>query len=328
MSQLNQEYLLTLFRTVQEGAANNTYAILPAEAEETKALAKAKYIKLSKRLHNADGNVGATLEEGATEADLRIDFEIPDFNTAPVAPVVPESAAEAPFVLEPAPAAETPVEIAPAPFAEVAQPVAEVPAAPFQEIAQTAPVVEAQQPEFAPMTTQVQAPEVTQAHIEQLTAEQQEALGQAPVEEHDGLKVIGDNDHEVIAVARTRNGEVEIDVGVPFVTKVSAAEKKEKNKGLEHHPFGEIAKVKMANPATAPSFHLANRAVKDISNSVRRANDKYEKEGSQVTFRAAAATEDDPKGPGVRVFALFLHEAPPQRRSSKKDAETQEEGQE
>lgn len=324
MSQLNQEYLLTLFRTVQEGAANNTYAILPAEAEETKALAKAKYIKLSKRLHNADGNVGATLEEGATEADLRIDFEIPDFNTAPAAPaapVVPESASEAPFVLEPAAAA-------PAPFAEVAQPVAEVPAAPFQEIAQTAPVVEAQQPEFAPMTTQVQAPEVTQAHIEQLTAEQQEALGQAPVEEHDGLKVIGDTDHEVIAVARTRNGEVEIDVGVPFVTKVSAAEKKEKNKGLEHHPFGEIAKVKMANPETAPSFHLANRAVKDISNSVRRANDKYEKEGSQVTFRAAAATEGDPKGPGVRVFALFLHEAPPQRRSSKKDAEQQDEVQE
>lgn len=325
MSQLNKEYLLTLFRTVQEGAANNTYAILPAEAEETKALAKAKYIKLSKRLHNADGNVGATLEDGATEADLRVDFEIPDF---PAAPVVPEAAAEAPFVLEPAPVAETPVDAAPAPFAEVAQPVAEVPAAPFQEIAQTAPVVEAQQPEFAPMTTQVQAPAVTDAHIEQLTAEQQEALGQAPVEEHDGLKVIGDNEHEVIAVARTRNGEVEIDVGVPFVTKVSAAEKKEKNKGLEHHPFGEIAKVKMANPATAPSFHLANRAVKDISNSVRRANDKYEKEGSQVTFRAAAATEGDPKGPGVRVFALFLHEAPPQRRSSKKDAETQEEGQE
>ena len=325
MSQLNHEYLLTLFRTVQEGAANNTYAILPAEAEETKALAKAKYIKLSKRLHNADGNVGATLEDGATEADLRVDFEIADF---PAAPVVPETAAEAPFVLEPAPVAETPVDAAPAPFAAVAQPVAEAPAAPFQEIAQTAPVVEAQQPEFAPMTTQVQTPAVTDAHIEQMTAEQQEALGQAPVEEHDGLKVIGDNEHEVIAVARTRNGEVEIDVGVPFVTKVSAAEKKEKNKGLEHHPFGEIAKVKMANPATAPSFHLANRAVKDISNSVRRANDKYEKEGSQVTFRAAAATEGDPKGPGVRVFALFLHEAPAQRRSSKKDAETQEEGQE
>lgn len=325
MSQLNQEYLLTLFRTVQEGAANNTYAILPADAEETKALAKAKYIKLSKRLHNADGNVGATLEDGATEADLRVDFEIADF---PAAPVVPEAAAEAPFVLEPAPVAETPVGAAPAPFAEVAQPVAEAPAAPFQEIAQTAPVVEAQQPEFAPMTTQVQAPAVTDAQIEQLTAEQQEALGQAPVEELDGLKVIGDNEHEVIAVARTRNGEVEIDVGVPFVTKVSAAEKKEKNKGLEHHPFGEIAKVKMANPATAPSFHLANRAVKDISNSVRRANDKYEKEGSQVTFRAAAATEGDPKGPGVRVFALFLHEAPPQRRSSKKDAESQVEGQE
>lgn len=325
MSQLNKEYLLTLFRTVQEGAANNTYAILPAESEETKALAKAKYIKLSKRLHNADGNVGATLEEGATEADLRIDFEIPDF---PAAPVVPEAASEAPFALEPAPVAETPVAAAPAPFAEVAQPATEAPAAPFQEIAQTAPAVEAQQPEFAPMTTQVQAPEVTQAHIEQLTAEQQEALGQAPVEEHDGLKVIGDTDHEVIAVARTRNGEVEIDVGVPFVTKVSAAEKKEKNKGLEHHPFGEIAKIKMANPATAPSFHLANRAVKDISNSVRRANDKYEKEGSQVTFRAAAATEGDPKGPGVRVFALFLHEAPPQRRSSKKDADKQDEGQE
>ena len=325
MSQLNKEYLLTLFRTVQEGAANNTYAILPAESEETKALAKANYIKLSKRLYNADGNVGATLEDGATEADLRVDFEIPDF---PAAPVVPEAASEAPFVLEPAPVAETPVAVAPAPFAEVAQPAAEVPAAPFQEIAQTAPVVEAQQPEFAPMTTQVQAPEVTQAHIEQLTAEQQEALGKAPVEEHDGLKVIGDNDHEVIAVARTRNGEVEIDVGVPFVTKVSAAEKKEKNKGLEHHPFGEIAKIKMANPATAPSFHLANRAVKDISNSVRRANDKYEKEGSQVTFRAAAATDGDPKGPGVRVFALFLHEAPPQRRSSKKDAEQQDEVQE
>lgn len=320
MSQLNIAYLLAVFNAVVEGTNNGSYAIVPADAPEVAALVKAKYIKTNKRLHNEDGNVGAVLCEGATLADLKIDFEIPDAPAeAPVAPEAP-AAPSAPFALEPetAPVPEAPV----APVAqESAAPVAEVPTAPFN-----APVPEAaQQPtyetqEFKAMTEQAQ-PAV---ELNQAAAGNEEPVITAPVVEHDGVREIGDNDFQVVTVAKTRNGEVEIDVGVPFVTKVSAAEKKKQNKALEHHPFGDIAEVKLQNPSSAPSFHIPGRAVKDISNSVRRANDRYEKEGSRVTFRAVAATENDPKGPGVRVFALFVEEAPAQRRTSKKTEEADE----
>lgn len=311
MTTLNTQFVLSIFQAVAQGTAQGSYAIVPADAPEVAALVKAKYIKVSKKLHNVDGNVGATLCDGANEADLRIDFEIADFQ-APVEAAVEEVAPAAPFALEhpeTAPVAQTE-----APAAPVLE---ETVAAPFGTTnpeAAEAPTHTA--PEFTAMTAQIQTP-ATSVIEDQPTANPAE-LGAAPVVEQEGVKIIGDDAFDVASVAQTRNGEVDIDVGVPFVVKVSKAERKKATTGLEHHPFKDIAAFKLQNPSSAPSFHVAGRAVKDMSNSVRRANERFEKEGSTVTFRAQPAAEHDPKGTGVRVFALFVHEAPAQRRSTRK----------
>lgn len=313
MTTLNIPFVLSIFQAVAQGAAQGTYAIVPADAPEVAALVKAKYIKVSKKLHNADGNVGATLCDGANEADLRIDFEIADFQ-APVEAAVEEVAPAAPFALEqPESALVAQTEAATAPVLE------ETIAAPFGTTnpeAAEAPTHTA--PEFTAMTAQIQTPATPAAETEIQNTANEAELGAAPVVEQEGVKIIGDADFEVAEVAHTRNGDVDIDVGVPFVIKVSKAERKKETTGLEHHPFKDIAAFKLQNPSSAPSFHVAGRAVKDMSNSVRRANERFEKEGSTVTFRAQPAAENDPKGTGVRVFALFVHEAPAQRRSTRK----------
>lgn len=315
MNTLNIPYVLSIFQAVAQGAAQGTYAIVPADAPEVAALVKAKYIKVSKKLHNAEGNVGATLCEGATEADLRIDFEIADFQ-APLEAAAEEVAPAAPFALEQTETA--PVAQFEAPTAPVLE---ETIAAPFgtsNPEAAEAPTHTA--PEFTAMTTQIPTPAapVTDTAAPEAESQLSAELGAAPVVEQEGVKIIGDADFEVAEVAHTRNGDVDIDVGVPFVIKVSKAERKKATTGLEHHPFKDIASFKLQNPSSAPSFHVAGRAVKDMSNSVRRANERFEKEGSTVTFRAQPAAENDPKGTGVRVFALFVHEAPAQRRSTRK----------
>lgn len=317
MSQLNIAYLLAVFQAVATGTSQGSYAIVAAESPEVAALVKAKYIKLSKKLHNEDGNVGAVLVDGATEADLRVDFEIPDYPAEAQEPVAP---AEEEIAMT---NTNAPVTENTAPVADYSAPqAAENQAAPFA-LDDLAPASESDtafqsaQP-FAGLVDTVPSAPVTEDQIHQINVETAEQIGAAPVVEQNGSIVIGGSEFEVAAVAQTRKGEVEIDIGVPFVTKVSAAAKK-KTGGLEHHPFNDIAALKLQNPNTAPSFHLAGRAVKDMSNAVRRANDRYEAQGSQVTFRANPADETDPKGTGVRVFALFLHEAPAQRRSSKKE---------
>lgn len=336
MNELNLAYLLAIFQAAVTANENGSYAIAQADAPELAALVKAKYVKTSKKLHNADGNVGVTLVEGATEADLRIDFEIPDY---PAAPQVPELATEA----EAAQVAQPELNAAPvaqeeAPAAPVFEPAAEaedeVITAPFGTVnpdAAQQPTHEQTVPEFQAMT-QTAATPVELQQTENTTAQvagTPEALGGAPIVEQDGVKVIGDESFDVAAVVQTRKGDVEIDVGVPFVAKVSKAAEKKKNAGLEHHPFNDIAQFKIQNPASLPSFHIADRAVKDMSNSVRRANERYEAEGSPVTFRAAPADETDPKGKGVRVFAMFTHEAPAQRRANrKKDDESAEQASE
>lgn len=329
MTQLNTAYLLSVFQAAVTADQQGSYAIAAADSAEVAALVKGKYIKTSKRLHNEGGNVGITLVEGATEADLRVDFEIPDFPAAPVAPAAPvlEETAAAPVAPQ--------VEQQEAPTAEYTAPAAdqETIAAPFgTTVPEAAEAPTHTQPEFEAMTQTIPAapvaPQTEQVVQEAAVAQiDTSALGAAPVKEEDGVKIIGDADFEVATVAHTRKGDVEIDVGVPFIAKISAAERK-KNKGsLEHHPFNDIAAFKIQNPTSIPSFHVAGRAVKDMSNSVRRANVRFEKEGSPVTFRAQPALETDPKGPGVRVFAFFVSEAPEQRRTTKKETaeETAEE---
>lgn len=313
---LNTEYVLNIFTATRDATAQGSFAIVPEKAPEVVAMVKAKYIKLSKKLHNADGNVGATLVDGATEADLRVDFEIPDFPQAAEAPEAPVAAPEAPAAptLQ-APVAEAPVAAGEAPFSDV------IPAA-------------EPQPEFQAMNTQIEettpvsfdAPVAPVFESAVGSAVQPEAVNQvatAPVTEQGDVKLIGDSAYDVATVVPTRSGEVEIEVGVPFTVKVTKAEQRKQNAGLEHHPYSAIAEFKLANPTSTPSFHVADKELKDMSSSIKRANARFEKEGSQVTFRAQRADENDPKGAGVRVYALFVSEAPAQRTvRRKKDEDT------
>ena len=302
---LNLEYLLAVFRACVTANEQGSYAVVPSENPEVKQLVKQNYIKINKRLHNADGNVAAVLVDGANEADLRVDFEIPDFpaeEQAPAAPVAPVEASVAPA----------------APFeAQQAAPF-HTPEAAVQEVQQAPQFEPAVQQEFVGMVDQ-QIPEapVTPPANDQLPEVT------APKVEEEGRILIGVDEFDVVATAQTRKGEVEIDVGVPFVIKVpkTTRAKKGEGSGLEHHPFKQIAEYKMANPSTAPSFHVPGKEVKDMSSQVKRANAAQEKENSVVTFRAQAADATDPKGPGVRVYALFVSEAPEQRKSSKKATE-------
>lgn len=312
MTQLNLAYLVSVFEAVVAGTEQGSYAIVPADAAEVAALVKSKYIKTSKRLHNEGGNVGATLVDGANIADLRVDFEIPDFAQADTAPV---SSPEVTYT-ESAPVAPVAEETAPA------APVFEQAAAPFADTSINTELANA--PTFAPAEEFTGIVPMTQTEaLQEVAAELPEHIAEykagAPVVEGEGVRVIGDDSFDVATVAETKNGEVEIDVGVPFVIKVSAAEKRKKSAKLEHHPFDATADFKLKNPTSMPSFHIAGKAVKDMSNSVRRANDRYEANGSPVTFRVVGVDENDPKGKGIRVYAMFTSEAPEQRRTTRKD---------
>lgn len=312
MNTLNLAYLLGIFQAVVQGTSQGSYAIVPADSEEVKALVKAKYIKTNKRLHNQDGNVGATLVDGATESDLRIDFEIPDFPVSGVAPAVEQTSAP-----------DVGQETVPAPLFEA-------PVAPFTI-----------QDEHATMNTQThpvptfEAPIIPQHEPVQLAvAEDVADVGTdtvvqfiggavAPVVDEDSVRKIGAGDHHVEKTVETRLGTVEIDVGIPYVMKLSAAQVKREKGTVEHYPFNDIAAVKIANPTTVPSFHVAGKSSKDMSSSVKRANARMEKDGKDIAFRVSTAQPDDPKGAGVRIFAFFNAEAPAvrSRRTTEDDAE-------
>lgn len=306
MTELNKEYVLAIFKAVQQAAATGTYAVVPDNAPEVAALVKAKYIKTNKKLHNEGGNVAAVIVDGANEADLRVDFEIADFPATETAPVA------APFAAEPAPTENTDAGVP-----EVLPEVTTAP--PFAEYVPenaTAPTFEpaplaAPQEQFQPMAAQA-APA---AAAEQPQAEQTVL---APVVEVQGGKMVGADDHVVAAVAQTKNGEVEIDIGVPFAFKVSKTASRKNGAGLAAYAFDDIADYKIKNPTTVPSFHT-DKKTSEVSNPMRRANERYAEANSTVTFRSATVDETDPKGAGTRVYALFTSEAPPLKKITKKD---------
>lgn len=318
MTGLNIAYLLNIFVAARDATANGTYAIVPAEAPEVTALVKAKYIKTNKRLHNADGNVGAVIVEGATEADLRVDFEIPDFGAAPEAPVA------APAVDDTVPVDTLPAVDDTVPAVPPAPSFGDVPATPFPAAPEAplvapataeAPVAAPVQEEFQAMNTVQNAPVADDSAASPVAGT--EVHETAPVVEEGDVKLIGASERQVVTVAQTRAGEVEIEVGVPFQVKLTKAEQRKQNAGLEHHPYNTIAEFKAANPTQIPSFHVAGKKLKDMSSGVKRANKRYEDQGSDITFRAQRVGADDPKGEGVRVYAMFTSEAPAIRRAKK-----------
>lgn len=137
--------------------------------------------------------------------------------------------------------------------------------------------------------------------------------------------------HAVVGSATVKDQNFEIEVGVPFSKKATGFTKgnSPKREWKPTLPFEEIANAKISYGHDAeqlPSFHVPDSTTQKISGTVRRASDEYAKRpidgiNDLITFRATNVDETDPKGAGVRVFAMWLSKAPAVKTRTKKDAE-------
>lgn len=213
-------------------------------------------------------------------------------------------------------------------------------------MAAPAPVEQAQVPNFAeqapaapaaPQFTDVNAPV---APVTQPVAEVTQTAPAAPAaafKANEAVELGLNQSHQVVATAETKAGQFEIEVGVPFIKKaqgfVAGNAPRRKAEWTSKYPFSDIANAKIQagiSSEALPSFHLASTPdkkmeVKNISNDVKRASEYWEAqpiEGStdRVTFRALSVGADDPKGEGVRIYAIALSQAPARRTVKKKKA--------
>lgn len=246
------------------------------------------------------------------------------------------------------------VEFVPFPATNVPAPAA--PAVATIDTPATAPVFHEQQaqaavtPAQAPATAQTQAQQVNLPHVGEPA--HVAPIGTAPVgqsttvELNQGAAVpevkpaYGANEavtlgagqaHAVVGNATVKDQTFEIEVGVPFSKKATGftkgnAPKREWKPTL---PFEEIANAKISYGHDAeqlPSFHVPNSTTQKISGMVRRASDEYAKRpvagiNDLITFRATNVDETDPKGAGVRVYAMWLSKAPAVKTRTKKTTE-------
>ena len=145
-----------------------------------------------------------------------------------------------------------------------------------------------------------------------------------PVAAEGEVAIGGGTPRQVIDTFANADGDqFELEVGVAFVKRSNIAGlNAARQPRVEKYPFSKIADLKrdhIANDAFVPSFHIANKESKNISGMVTRNNEVYEKSHG-VTFRAQQVGAEDPKGAGVRVFAMSIAQAPARKRANKKEA--------
>lgn len=283
MSALNLAWMITVVQQAIDARDQGTN-IFVGNFPEIADLSARGYLEVNKRKKDADGNWFAVAPAGLTIET--VSAALNPATAAPVAPVVQE-------VQQPAPVA--PVAEATAVTQQPAPAVADTLApATAPSLAETA------QPQFASQ------PAVTPAAGEVI-------IGQ-------GLA------HQTLnTVQNAENESFDIDVGVAYVKRsnIAALQNAVRKPRPEKYPFSVIANLKLdpanlVNPAFVPSFHIANKESKNISGIVTRNNDLYEKQG--VTFRAQQVDANDPKGAGVRVFAMSVDQAPARKTANKKKA--------
>lgn len=145
-----------------------------------------------------------------------------------------------------------------------------------------------------------------------------------PVAAEGEVAIGGGTPRQVLETFANADGDqFELEVGVAFVKRSNIAGlNAARQPRAEKYPFSKIADLKrdnIANDAFVPSFHIANKESKNISGMVTRNNEVYEKSHG-VTFRAQQVGAEDPKGSGVRVFAMSIAQAPARKRANKKEA--------
>lgn len=137
--------------------------------------------------------------------------------------------------------------------------------------------------------------------------------------------------HQVVGQAESKNGTFEIEVGIPFHKKATGFVKGQGRNAewKPAYPFNEIAENKIQSGIHSdqlPSFHVAGKEVRDMSTQVKRANEVWEAKEiagttDRITFRSANVGAEDPKGAGVRVYAMALSTAPAIRKRKPKEGQ-------
>lgn len=279
MSTLNAAWMLSTFVLALQQTKASSYIKVDPELPEIKDLVSRKYIKTNKKLHNAEGTVGAVAVDGAFAEDLISDLGL-DYETSIVTVPVELRKDDVPAVLD-------------------------APLAPQEPSAPAVPQV------------QEQAPAVEQA-VEQAQQPQAPAFyGEQPAQQPQAELKIGDGEYQVLDEVERRGKSIAIETGIAFVKKPTGFAKGTGRTNEEAYPYAELVNAKIANPASAPSFHLADAKTKNVSSMIKRHALKYEASHG-ITFRANTVDASDPKGAGVRVYALTVAEAPA-RRATKKD---------
>lgn len=135
--------------------------------------------------------------------------------------------------------------------------------------------------------------------------------------------VLGSTEHSVIDTVALGGENFEIETGVQFVKRApNIAALARSTVREDKYPFAAIADLKLKpehinDDTFLPSFHIANKQLKNMSGMLKRFIEKYEAT-TDVTFRAQQVKANDPKGEGVRVFAMNKHTAPARKSPAKK----------
>lgn len=289
--QLNTGWMVATFITVLSETSKGGFAVLDKTWDEVAELKRLTYIKAAPSKHKNGNEIAFTAQKDAHVEDLINDL---DLNLSDFIDQIPAELRK--MTNENAQVPQAPVfeqnEQAPAPapvYPVDNEDGGEVDAAP------QAPVAADLQPQFSETA---QAPAATDA---------------ADAPQVDYAPVIGENvTYGVLDKVETQIGELDIEVGIPFKQTIKKASQP---KAGSIYPFATLAEQERAHPNTAPSFHLKDKILKNMSASLRRACITFE-ESHGVTFRGRNVGADDPKGEGVRIFAL-QKDAVPARRSSK-----------
>lgn len=278
---LNRKWMVQTF--VQILAATEAGSFVPVNSAypEIIDLTERKYVKQNKKLHNKDGEVAYVAAKGANTVDLLTDLGYTAADRDELSQIISSE------LIDAMTQAQTP--------AQPQTPVApQVPAAPTAPATPVAPVPTT--PE-TPVTTAAAAPVVTAADV----------AGNIPAAPTLGGEVLGSTaTASTAAVQQNLSG---IDTGAAIDLDVSF-DAKPVSKLIDYEG---LVQTKLAHPESQPSIHIAGKKSKDISVQVKNQAEYYEKEKG-ITFRVRTVHDNDPKGAGVRVFALTVAEAPERRK--------------
>lgn len=166
----------------------------------------------------------------------------------------------------------------------------------------------------------------------QLAATAQPVFNNAETQLAVGDVVLGSTDHAVVDTVELGGEQFEIETGVQFVKRAPNIANISRQPREDKYPFAVIAELKarpenIDNDEFLPSFHVANKQLKNMSNLMSKYIKQYEASHG-VTFRGRQVKEsdNDPKGAGVRIFAMNPKTAPerksPIRKKTAATAET------